>query len=86
MAVGAILMIALVFDDDNSVKMIGHDHELIQRYKGETLSQVAPGLHDSLSALVQNNHIIPNLSKQTFPALNTDGHKIHAGLCIIEFS
>ncbi|NMA45830.1 MAG: hypothetical protein GX945_04640, partial [Lentisphaerae bacterium] len=72
-----------VGDDNNAVKVIGHDYEFIQINIWEMDWNIIPTLAGNISRIVQSHFAADDFPKQACPVVGADGHKIGPGLGII---
>ena len=73
-------------NDDNTVKMIRHDHELVRFDRGEFAFQFKPLTLDCYTSTAQLHGVVDNLTEQTGSILCNDGHKIRTALSVIVLS
>ena len=70
-------------DNDNSMKMIGHDDKCIHRCRREFVWQLVPPFGNQFPGVVEDHFVIVDFAKETFPPLRHNGDVIPSRLRII---
>ena len=73
----------IFFDDHNPMKMIGHNHCLIERDVGVTPRERLPDFPYNLSSIIQAHFAIRDFSEQVLALIGDHRDKICAGLGVI---
>lgn len=72
-----------VGDEDNTVKMIGHDHPFIQLIFLSNLGRTYPFLSDDATNVIQRHSPFADIAKPTLPLVGAKGNKICPWLSIV---
>ena len=72
-----------VGDEDNTVKMIGHDHPFIQFNFLSNLGRMYPFLSDDGTNVIQTHSPLADIAKPTLPLVGAKGKKIRPWLSIV---
>ena len=72
-----------MFNHDDAVDVIGHDHKMIVRHIGKMCGDLMPGRFNDLADLAQFDATVRHLTEDEHVLICDDGHEISAGLRIV---